>query len=148
VRKVAVNKKPLVAGGYIDRYQAEAGNRFAQLTIPEADVSQQKQRIFLGLMLAVLVVILLGIAWPFASAMILASILSVGGVGGRFCRQYSSAFGHWRPQQTESRARWIRDVKRNLCARSAWAPDRSARDLPYRSRCRRDSKAEPHHSFS
>jgi len=46
VRKVAVNKKPLVAGGYIDRYQAEAGNRFVQLTIPEADVSRQDNESF------------------------------------------------------------------------------------------------------
>lgn len=40
-------------------------------------MSPQRQRIFLGLVLAVLVLILLGIAWPFASAMILASILAV-----------------------------------------------------------------------
>jgi predicted PurR-regulated permease PerM len=38
---------------------------------------QQKQRMFLGLVLAVLVLFLLDIAWPFASAMILASIVAV-----------------------------------------------------------------------
>src|SRR5262245_37443913 len=38
---------------------------------------QQKQRMFLGLVLAVLVLFLLDIAWPFASAMILASIIAV-----------------------------------------------------------------------
>jgi predicted PurR-regulated permease PerM len=38
---------------------------------------QQKQRLLLGLLLAILILLLLGIAWPFVSALVLASMFAV-----------------------------------------------------------------------